>query len=59
MKTKESIDFTQASLQKLPKTKQKSLKPMRSLIAVRSLRPKTSVALIISKEKDDQSTTSL
>lgn len=45
MKTKETIDSKAISLEKLnTKTKPKSLRPMRSMVAVRSLKPKTAVA---------------
>lgn len=45
MKTKENLDTKFISFEKtLPKTKTKSLKPMRSLVATRSLKPKTMAA---------------
>lgn len=49
MKTKESIDPRNLSLEKLTKTKRKSLRPMRSMVAVRSLKPKTGVVTFITK----------
>lgn len=54
MKTKESIDPKNLNLEKLPKTKQKSLRPMRSMIAVRSLKPKTGVASFVTKPENSQ-----
>jgi hypothetical protein len=45
MKTKETLEPKQTSLDKtLPEQKPKSLRPMRSMVAVRSLKPKTTVA---------------
>ena len=45
MKTKETIDPKFISVEKLtPKSKPKSLRPMRSMVAVRSLKPRTNVA---------------
>lgn len=44
MKTKETIDSKQLSPEKLQKKKTKSLRPMRSMVAVRSLKPRTAAA---------------
>jgi hypothetical protein len=53
MKTKETFDSKIISLEKLnQKTKPKSLRPMRSMVAVRSLKPKTAVASISLKIED-------
>lgn len=53
MKTKETFDTKLISLEKLnQKTKPKSLRPMRSMVAVRSLKPKTGVANMSSKSEE-------
>jgi hypothetical protein len=53
MKTKETFDTKIISLEKLnQKTKPKSLRPMRSMVAVRSLKPKTTVASLNSKMEE-------
>ena len=53
MKTKETFDSKIVSLEKLnQKTKPKSLRPMRSMVAVRSLKPKTTVAGLALKIED-------
>lgn len=53
MKTKETVDPKFLSLEKLnTKTKPKSLRPMRSMVAVRSLKPKTGVAQMIVKAEE-------
>lgn len=45
MKTKETIDSKVLSPEKLTsKKKPRSLRPMRSMVAVRSLKPRTNVA---------------
>jgi hypothetical protein len=45
MKTKENLDSKTVNFEKtLPKAKARSLRPMRSLVATRSLKPKTIVA---------------
>ncbi|MFP5385260.1 MAG: hypothetical protein ACLGHN_04230 [Bacteriovoracia bacterium] len=50
MKTKEVIDPKFVSLEKLnQKSKPKSLRPMRSMVAVRSLKPRTNVATLTVK----------
>lgn len=50
MKTKENFDSKVFSPEKtLTKTKLKSLRPMRSLVATRSLKPKTHVANLVMK----------
>jgi hypothetical protein len=54
MKTKVTTvsKFTQLDKQISAKKKQKSLRPMRSMVAVRSFKPKTSVAALSSKVED-------
>jgi hypothetical protein len=52
MKTKTTVDAKFLSLEKLTKTKQKSLRPMRSMVAVRSLKPKTIVAHMEAKSEE-------
>lgn len=53
MKTKETVDPKFLPVEKLnPKTKPKSLRPMRSMVAVRSLKPKTNVATLVMKEEE-------
>lgn len=55
MKTKESIETKTPALEKLnPKSKQKSLRPMRSMVAVRSFKPKTGVATMVVKAEELQ-----
>lgn len=55
MKTKETFDTKIISLEKLnQKTKPKSLRPMRSMVAVRSLKPKTTVAAGINSKIEEQ-----
>lgn len=50
MKTKETIDSKTFSPEQIkPKAKTKSLRPMRSMVAVRSLKPRTGVASLIVK----------
>jgi hypothetical protein len=45
MKTKETLDPKLIELEKVPTPKKpKSLRPLRSMVAVRSLRPRTNVA---------------
>lgn len=52
MKTKETIDPKFLPVEKLnTKQKPKSLRPMRSMVAVRSLKPKTGVATMVMKEE--------
>lgn len=54
MKTKEIIDTKIISLDKLnTKSKPKSLRPMRSMVAVRSLKPKTQVATLAMKVENE------
>jgi hypothetical protein len=54
MKTKETIDTTTVSLEKLnTKTKPKSLRPMRSMVAVRSLKPKAIVATMTATKSEE------
>ncbi|WPU64051.1 hypothetical protein [Peredibacter starrii] len=53
MKTKENVPTQIVNLDKLnAKTKPKSLRPMRSMIAVRSLKPKTAVATMVMKSEE-------
>jgi hypothetical protein len=53
MKTKEILDIKLVNLEKLNiKTKPKSLRPMRSMMAVRSLKPKTNVATFGKSEEN-------
>jgi len=53
MKTKEILDPKLINLEKLNiKTKPKSLRPMRSMVAVRSLKPKTNVAVMAKPEEN-------
>lgn len=53
MKTKENVPTQIVNLDKLnAKTKPKSLRPMRSMIAVRSLKPKTNVANMVMKSEE-------
>lgn len=48
MKTKETIESKHVHLDKLNvATKPKSLRPMRSMVAVRSLKPRTVVASLV------------
>ena len=55
MKTKETVDSKFIFIEKKPaKSKPKSLKPMRSMVAVRSLRPKAVVAQFIRSEESSQ-----
>lgn len=52
MKTKETIDPKFLPLEKLnAKAKPKSLRPMRSMVAVRSLKPRTGVATMVVKDE--------
>lgn len=53
MKTKETIDAKFISVEKLtPKSKPKSLRPMRSMVAVRSLKPRTNVATLTVRSEE-------
>lgn len=50
MKTKENLETKTLSLEnKTLKSKPKSFRPMRSMVAVRSLKPKTHVAQLVLK----------
>ncbi len=50
MKTKETVDSKFLPLEKLnTKKKPKSLRPMRSMVAVRSLKPRTGVATMVAR----------
>lgn len=52
MKTKETIDSKTFSPEQIKaKAKAKSLRPMRSMVAVRSLKPKTAVANLLVKSE--------
>ena len=54
MKTKETLDLKMISLDKLnPKAKPKSIRPMRSMMAVRSLKPRTGVAYMAVKVQEE------
>ena len=51
MKTKDTVDSKFLPLEKLAaKKKSKSFRPMRSMVAVRSLKPRTGVAIVAKPE---------
>jgi hypothetical protein len=53
MKTKETVTPQFVNLENVnPKAKLKSLRPMRSMVAVRSLKPKTGVATMVVKSEE-------
>jgi hypothetical protein len=53
MKTKETVDTKVLAPEKLKTAKPKqSLRPMRSMVAVRSLKPKTTVATMMMKSEE-------
>lgn len=52
MKSKKTVENNPLMLEKLPKSKPKSLRPMRSMVAVRSLKPKTIVAGMMVKTEE-------
>jgi hypothetical protein len=53
MKTKETLDPKFLPVEKLnTKSKPKSLRPMRSMIAVRSLKPRTGVATLAVRNEE-------
>jgi hypothetical protein len=53
MKTRENVDSKNVAQGPLKvKAKAKSLRPMRSMVAVRSLKPKTSVATMVLKSEE-------
>ena len=54
MKNKTVIDSKLQNSDKLAKTKIKSLRPMRSLVAVRSLKPRTQVAQMAKAENAER-----
>ncbi len=55
MKTKETIDpKTFLPEQIKPKAKTKSLRPMPSMVAVRSLKPRTGVASLVVKSEGNE-----
>ncbi len=55
MKTKESVETKTPALEKLnTKSKPRSLRPMRSMVAVRSFKPKTGVATLAVKDDEQQ-----
>ena len=52
MKTKQNVETKQLPLDKIEtKTKPKSLRPMRSMVALRSFKPKTTVATMAKVEE--------
>lgn len=51
MKTKETVDAKLLSPEKLKTKPKQSLRPMRSMVAVRSLKPKTTVATMMKAEE--------
>jgi hypothetical protein len=52
MKTKENLETTKPfTFEKPQKAKPRSLRPMRSMVAVRSLKPKTHVATMVLKDE--------
>jgi hypothetical protein len=54
MKTKQNVDSKVTGLGRLgTKSKPKSLKPMRSMVATRSLKPKTLVATLAPKFEEN------
>jgi hypothetical protein len=55
MKTKETVETKTPALEKLnTKSKPRSLRPMRSMVAVRSFKPKTGVATMVVKGEELQ-----
>lgn len=55
MKTKETVETKTPALEKLnTKSKLRSLRPMRSMVAVRSFKPKTGVATMVVKAEELQ-----
>jgi hypothetical protein len=52
MKTKENLETKTFTLEKPLKSKPKSLRPMRSMVAVRSLKPKTHIANLTMKAEE-------
>lgn len=52
MKTKETVDAKFLSPEKLKAKPKQSLRPMRSMVAVRSLKPKTTVATMTMKSEE-------
>jgi hypothetical protein len=54
MKTKETTASKLQSLEKLAptKAKQKSLRPMRSMVALRSFKPRTAVAELVARPQE-------
>lgn len=53
MKTKHQVDTKLANLEKVTnQSKPKSLRPMRSMVAVRSLKPKTTVAHMAARPEE-------
>lgn len=52
MKTKETVDAKLLSPEKLKTKPKQSLRPMRSMVAVRSLKPKTTVATMTMKVEE-------
>ena len=58
MKAKEIIDSKTITATKIQKTKQKSLRPMRSMVAVRSMKSPTAVASLQSKKEEEENRSS-
>lgn len=52
MKTKETVDTKILAPEKLKTKPKQSLRPMRSMVAVRSLKPKTTVAAMMMKSEE-------
>lgn len=52
MKTKETVDPKFQSPEKLKTKPKQSLRPMRSMVAVRSLKPKTTVATMTMRSEE-------
>lgn len=52
MKTKQTTDANFLPITKTKKTKQKSLRPMKSMVAIRSLKPKTLIANLTKHDVD-------
>ncbi len=55
MKTKENLETTKPiTFERPQKSKPKSLRPMRSMVAVRSLKPKPHVATMVLKDESEK-----
>ena len=57
MKAKEILDPKTIIGTKIPKTKQKSLRPMRSMVAVRSMKSPSAAASVIGKADEENRST--